>query len=130
MKPVFVECNADVALVSALGVGKERIEHAFDKGRVCKKTEARGEAVGLIDEDPDVGQPRYLERLRVASESLGVRLLNEGNRLKIVVLCPRLEDWLEQGAKDAGLDLGSYGFDRGSLHAQMGDNPKALTGLV
>ena len=125
-----MECNADVAVATALGVSRDRIEHAYDKGRVCKKSAEDREAVGLVDEDPGVGQPRYLEKLKVASDAHGVRCLNEGNRLKIVVLCPRLEDWLGQGAKDAGLDLGSYRFDRGALHAQMGDNPNSLKELV
>ncbi|NNN07413.1 MAG: hypothetical protein HKL90_16105 [Elusimicrobia bacterium] len=131
MKMVFVECNADVALVSALGLPKASVDHAFDKGRVCRRVEKNDESVGMIDEDPNAPQPAYLDALAASPDAHGVRSLQDrSGRTRIVVLCPRLEDWLAKAAKDAGVSVADFGFDPKFLHTETGEKTEQLKRLV
>ncbi len=128
---IFVECNADFALVSALGFPKASIEHIFDKGRVCRRVEENEGSVGMIDEDPNASQPAYLGRLKARPDAHGVRCLQDpSGRVRIMVLCPRLEDWLLRAAKDAGVDVADFGFDPKFMHTETGEKPERLKKLV
>ena len=118
---VLVECNADEAVLRALGVSKKQIQHEHCKGEVVKKVRKLDCAAGLIDEDPASAQPRDLDNYKEVQANEGLRRLvrrdNENKRL--VIVCPRLEDWLIQRAKSLGIRPKNYGLpnDPNELHS-------------
>jgi len=104
---IYLECNADEALVMALGVPRKLIKHQSCKGNVCNNLEKSVEdSIGLIDKDPSSKQPTLLNNSRILiKKKFGVELLITPNNKKILVLHPRLEEWFEKAAKDAGISL-------------------------
>lgn len=98
-----VECKNDERFVIELIRKKSgSIIHARGKPNVLKNLERCNNCLGLIDEDPISNQ---LPRLR------GVKLEPVGYDVKvgkykgniIVVLCPRLEEWVANVARNTGI---------------------------
>ena len=108
---VLVECFADEALVRALGVGRREILHAGDRGRVCNKMRKGSRLTGLVDEDPGGPTPGYLDELALIEESGDMRVLEDKSRgNKLIVLRPRLEEWILEAAREADLDWNALGL--------------------
>ena len=138
----FVECKPDHELVRSLAsVPIEKVEHAGNKSGVVKKlTRHRGapnyeNSVGMIDEDPLSTQPPDLEKFREI-RYLGrhkIRILHYrwlNNRL--LVLCPRLEEWIVEAAREARINLNEYGLpsDPRKLHEVINLGIKRFRDLV
>ena len=110
---IYVECNPDTVLAVAL-VGRRNVQHERGKSRVCKVVQARRGHKGMVDEDPWATQPTYLNRLQqVGSDcdyaQYNIKVLQDtSNGNRIVLLCPRLEEWLLETARAAGIDVGDY----------------------
>ena len=106
---IFVECNADKTLLTSLGIQSQEICHVFSKGNVCNRLRKNKNCLGLVDEDPGSGQPQYMSELKLVSHDNAIKVLNDkNNQNKIIVLCPRLEDWIVDAAKEAEVDLANY----------------------
>lgn len=103
---VLVECYPDTALVRFLGIPRKQILHERSKGNVINRLRGLPDAVGIVDEDPASGQHRDLANYQVVKAAEGLRLLARpgGRGQKLIVLCPRLEEWLMQRAKVCGID--------------------------
>src|SRR5581483_4560910 len=100
---LFVECKADETLVISLGVAPNRVEHAASRARGCAQLARRKGVIGLVDEDPGSAVQTYMKALLQESCEHGIRVLIAKQREnRIVVLSPRLEEWLVQTAKEAG----------------------------
>lgn len=74
------------------------------------------ESKGLVDEDPHSPRPCLLEQFKEEErcDEYGLVVLayqEKGNRL--IVLCPRLEEWILEAAKEAGVDVEDYGLPEG-----------------
>ena len=91
---LILECKADEKLAMTLGVSRKSIRHQNDKGNVCNFLDKHTNVMGLIDEDPNSAQPRYLNGARTIGSIHNVRVLQATNNNKIIVLLPRLEDWI------------------------------------
>jgi hypothetical protein len=98
-----VECNYDKMVVIELTrVERGSIIHAGGKPNVLKMLEKCINCLGLIDEDPRSDQPPRL---------WGVKLEPAGHDIKVgkykgnvvVVLCPELEEWVAEVARNAGI---------------------------
>ncbi|HVA66813.1 MAG TPA: hypothetical protein VNK24_07805 [Elusimicrobiota bacterium] len=130
---ILVECNADVALVESLGIGRREREHSGDKGRVCKKVKKSSGAAGLVDEDPGSPSPDYMAGLRPVFERHDIRVLADASsRNRVIVLCPELEVWLLETARQASLTMGDCGLPAfpTELHDILGDKPEKMGKLV
>jgi len=131
---LFVECKSDEALAVALGISRREIEHALGRGSVCSQLARHKNVIGMVDEDPGSAVPSYLRSLVEQSWALGLRVLADKERLnRIVILSPRLEEWLVQAAKDSGLKLSDFGFDSDSgvqLHGEINQRLGSLQRLV
>jgi len=117
-----VECDPDVILVSILtSISKRRIYHAGGKSAVLRKLVLKvTDSVGLIDQDPDRVQPRkFLRKFREIehSEIDGLKILLHSRRSnRLVVLCPRLEEWIIRASRDAEVRLNRYNLPNNPEH--------------
>ncbi len=106
---IFVECNVDFTLVKSLGVSKKEITHSHCKGNVCNKLRKSNKSKGMVDDDPGAAQPSYIKQLELKTNIYGIKLLlDRKNGNLLIVLCPRLEEWVLKVARDEGVDVSDY----------------------
>ena len=118
---IYTECKPDSSLVRILGIPKKQIIHQQGKPEVCKQLEKRGKWKGLIDEDPLSVQPPYLKRLQEKKNlsNYGLKILHDNSKNNdLIVLCPRLEEWIIKATEEAGIDIKRYNLpdDGEQLH--------------
>ncbi len=116
---IYVECDADKALVNAMDIPRKEISCEGGKPNVCKRLEKSRDSKGLVDEDPTQLQPRYIEKLKMNSNEYDTKLLyEEKSQNHLIVLCPTLEDWILKAAKDAKVNVEDYSLpdDAYELH--------------
>ena len=111
---VLIECNADKIFIQVLGIPKRNIEHAGGKGNICRKLSRFGKYIGLMDEDPNTIQSRYLENL-IQSQNIEpqhrLKIIHDRDRRNlIIIVCPRLEEWILDAAEEAGVSLTDFGL--------------------
>lgn len=118
---VLVECYPDAALLRALGVPRKQLSHQRCKGEIVKRLLKFDCVTGLIDEDPGSGQPRDLDNYEQVQANEGLRLLarRDNSNRRLIVVCPKLEDWLMARARTSGIQPEDYGLphDPDRLHA-------------
>jgi len=134
---IYIECNADYALVrSLIRVARKDVIHEFKgKFEVCKRLENQRNCKGLIDEDPTSIQPPYLKHLQRQDEfsEHDLILLHDRNSSNyLIVLCPRLEEWVLKSAREASMDVRKYDLpnDARALHRHARINPDKLENLL
>jgi hypothetical protein len=121
---IYTECKPDSALVKTLGISKKQIIHVGNKPEVCKRLEKDKNCIGLVDEDPSSFQPPYLKKLQ-EKENLsdcGLKILNDNAKNNdLIILCPRLEEWVLEAIKQAEVDIKKYNLpaDSKKLHDKI-----------
>ena len=107
---IAVECYPDEAVLRALGVPKKQLLHEARKGEVFNWLKKNAGALGMVDEDPTSAQPRDFSNYQESGSAEGLRLFvrrgSSGQRL--IVVCPRLEEWLIQRARVCSVDPKQY----------------------
>lgn len=114
----IVECDADVVLVSELtSISERRIRHASGKHAVLRRLIFKDtDSIGMIDQDPLRIQPKkFLQRFNriqySATEKLEIlSYMKKNNRL--IVLYPRLEEWILEASRRASIDVRRYNLPR------------------
>jgi hypothetical protein len=118
---VFVECSADEVVLRSLGVPKKQLFHFGGKDKLITKLKDMPAAVGMVDEDPaSIQHPDLKASYRKADSGEGLHLLTrQGGGQRLVVICPKLEDWLIARAKSSGIRPEDYGLpsDPDRLHS-------------
>ena len=118
---ILVECYPDETLLRILGVPRKQLRHERCKGEVVKRVHKFGNATGLIDEDPTSAQPRDLDNYKQVQTGEGLRLLarRDDKNKRLIIVCPRLEDWLLQRAGSSDIKSEDYGVpnDPNRLHS-------------
>jgi len=133
---IYVECYPDTVLVRTLtGLGPREIGHEGGKSKVVNRVSKGSNTTGLVDEDPLQVQPPYLLRMETLRDEAGrgLRLLRDSARGNhIVVLCPRLEDWVVRAAREEGVNLDDYSLpgDARLLHRVINDHLRGFQRLV
>ena len=131
---LFVECKPDETLAFALGVARRDIDHALGRARVCAQLSRHKGVTGMVDEDPGTVTPTYLKLLTEQRWEHGIRvLLDETRKNRMIVLSPRLEEWLVQTTKSAGLKMTDFGFESDNglqLHAEINERLESLQRLI
>jgi hypothetical protein len=131
---LFVECKPDETLAIALGVSKRDLIHAGNRAGVCAQVSRRSGTTGMVDEDPETAPQRYMKSLDERPMEHEVRALYDSQRQnRLVVICPRLEDWLVQSAKSSGLKMTDFGFESDNgrhLHREINHRLENLDRLV
>jgi hypothetical protein len=114
---VAIECNADETFVVALfPKSRDYIRHFRGRSPIITRIteEETVSGIGIVDEDPQSNNlPRYFNDAYVQSESFGsVKRYVHRNKsaCSLIMLCPRLEEWLLARAKAAGIDRAAYGL--------------------
>lgn len=129
---ILVECKPDEVLIRALGVPHHRIRHCRGKGQVCRKLERAENTLGLLDEDPGSTQPARIRRQKPEEKlPYGLKIYRMGGN-QLVVLCPRLEEWVLEAAREAGLRASDFGLPEGGpdLHRVINERLDRLNRLV
>jgi hypothetical protein len=110
---IAVECNADEKLVKLLLSEEVKTLHQGGRGNILnylrKKSTMSG--IGLIDEDPGSAHTRDFVSAYEEVESVGnVKRFSrkENNNITVVMLSPRLEEWIISRAKDSGIKMSDY----------------------
>ena len=119
---VLVECNADEVVLRNLGVSKKQLFHFGGKDKLITRLRNLPGAIGVVDEDPTSFQhPDLMASYHQVESAEGLCLLtcqgSGGQRL--VIVCPKLEDWLIGRAKSSGIRPEDYGLpsDPDRLHS-------------
>ena len=114
---IYVECKPDGVLVRHVAdLSRRQVRHeAKGKGGVFNMLLRSRDLVAMVDEDPGKTQPRYMRQLSLSHEhaDLGLKLYLDSRRNnRVIVLCPRLEEWLLRAAADLELNIEDYGLPR------------------
>lgn len=115
---LFLECKPDETLAAALGVPSRTIVHCHGKGRVSKNLRNNSGVTGLVDEDAGRTETPTLKRYTEVSTGHGVILKQDkAQKNRLVVVCPKLEDWVIETAKASGVKMAKF---------NLSENPNAL----
>ncbi len=116
---ILVECKPDETLLRVLGVPRKEIRHCRGKSVVCNEVRRAGNTLGLVDEDPGRPPERVLRAHRPEEKAeQGLTVFQVGTGGEIIVLCPRLEEWVLDAAREVGLEPKQFGLpdSGGELH--------------
>ena len=130
---LLLECKPDEELARQLGRARRDCRHLNDKGRVCNWLKRMEGLVAMIDEDPGAAQPPYLSQLQLVSQEHGIRVLRDPTRNHLVIILqPRLEEWVIAGAKTARVKMEDFGLsERGNdLHREINSRLPAFSRLI
>lgn len=119
---LLLECTPDETVARKLGRPRKSCLHLNDKGRVCKRLQQVHSTVGLVDEDPASAQPGYFGELKIVSEEHDVRhLMDTARNNSVIVIRPRLEDWLIRTGELAGISIEDFGLSErpNELHREI-----------
>jgi hypothetical protein len=134
---IFLECDPDKALVKALGMSNKEIKHVYSKGNVCNRLTKSSHAKGMVDEDPASPQPSYIGKLKLQLQQHDIKLLyDDKTQNRLIVLCPRLEEWILKATKNAGASILDYGLPNEAqrlheiINTRAGSFEKLIKGII
>lgn len=130
---IYVECYPDKILVNNLGIPSKEIKHLYGKGNICNKLERSRNSKGVVDEDPLSTQPSYISKLELLSDEHEIKLLyDENTQNYLIILCPRLEEWLLKAIHIAKVDINLYNLpeDADELHKTINTKPGKFEELI
>jgi len=132
---IFIECKPDAELVKIFGIPRKEIHHVGGKSEVCRRLRKFENQKGLVDEDPFSVQPRYVREECKMWKNLPdycFKILKDRSNNKLIVLCPRLEEWVLKAARRAGIDVKNYGLpdDGDKLHEVINMNIRKFKKLL
>lgn len=129
---LYVECYADEALARTLGVPRRSVRHEGCKGNIVNRLRRLEAGTGLVDEDSAGFQPAEFKNYREVQRTAGLILMAHSDNAskRIVLVRPRLEEWLYARAGAARLNPGDFGLpsDPDHLHSipRYDQKPKFL----
>jgi hypothetical protein len=107
MLEIVLECKPDETLLKSLGYTRKMITHQPSKGEVINYLKRNPGAIGIVDEDPGSANPTYFSKFQEKADGqFGLECLHipkDGTRL--IVIKPRLEDWIINCAQRSKIDL-------------------------
>lgn len=122
----LVECKPDTVLIKTLTLtSRKNIIHAGNKSELLKKlTERYSNSKGLIDEDPWSIQPPHLQKFKEKQDLTrhNLKILHQISKNNtLIVIRPRLEEWVLEASREANLNLKKYKLpeDATILHRQI-----------
>ena len=135
---IYVEGKADQLLAQRLSKLPHReVRPVGDKSETLARLGGEVENLAMVDEDPTEAQPIQLFRMQSIANltDAGLKVYADrrrGNR--VIVICPRLEDWLIAAAEDVGIELPArrYNLPQNpiSLHRAINRDLRKLERLI
>jgi len=105
---IYYECNNDeVFLKELISPTKKECYHCHGKFRACNLLKKSKNTIALLDKDPGDPQHRYLKGLQKIYnyEELKLEILYDRKRdNKIILLIPKLEDWILRVARKVNVN--------------------------
>jgi hypothetical protein len=107
---IIVECDPDEFLIKAMGFSK--IKHGGCKGKVLSAVKKKSGVIGIIDEDPDSGQPSEMHEYVELESKSSIKLLvrKEDKNKMVIVISPELEPWILNRARKNQLSPKDFGL--------------------
>jgi len=126
---MLVECKPDKLLVQILRPGL-KVKHGGNKPDVIKLMLKHGWC-GMVDEDPGAPKPKSFKKFKLVRHYHGFSLYRY-NQSFLVVVSPKLEDFIIQASQRAGIDLNEFRLpnDPDSLHRIINKNLDNLEPLL
>ncbi len=110
---IYVEDKPQEILVEELGL---KAKGKGGKGNVVENLKEKRGAIGVVDEDPWDYQPPYLRNLKEGEKNHGVIVKEDKERgNKVLILCPRWEEWIIDAIKEAKIKIESFPLDPSKL---------------
>jgi len=120
MREIVLECKPDEALIKSLGYTRKMITHQPNKGQVINYLKKNPDTVGIVDEDPGSANPNYFQRFqKVRNSRFDIEYFHiESKGTRIIVIKPRLEEWIIKYATESKIDFKKHSLpDKGhQLH--------------
>lgn len=142
----IVECYADELLITMLGVAKKDLRHEANKSEVLKALTNKKEQilnrmkskqkkgynrfVGIIDEDPETNQPNILKSFKEKESFGSIKVLENSSGEKVIIISPRLEDWLISRAEFNKLNLNKHKIPKTGKELHKTDSLKKIGILI
>jgi len=105
---IYVECKPDRVLIQTL-TGRE-VEHLANKSAVFRVLQQKNNNIGIVDEDPNSPQPPYLRKMKLVKKQNNVTLYRDANRNKVIILSPRLEEWILEAVRQEKIQISNFGL--------------------
>jgi hypothetical protein len=130
----LVECKPDEILVKVLtNTPRKQIQHGGNKSELLKRLTKRSNSIGIVDEDPLSHQPPHLRKFEEKLKICDIKILHQrrGNNI-LIMLCPRLEDWILKAAHEVNVNPEKYGLPDNpeKLHEQINIKTDKFLGFV
>jgi hypothetical protein len=115
-----VECTPEVTLVTSLtSVSRRKVDHVGGRSRVVRKLVRNYKnSTGIVDEDPNRVHSHYMQRFGeiefLRRERFRILHHNRRNN-RLIVICPRLEDWIIEASREANIDLNRFNLPNDPL---------------
>jgi len=106
MTKIALECNPDEAFLKCLGFFKKQIIHQPNKGQVVNYLRRNPGSIGIVDEDPGVANPSYMNdftNTNIGNHNIEV-LHHAKDNNTIFIIKPPLEDWVLNHAKTSKIN--------------------------
>ncbi|MDN5216989.1 hypothetical protein QQ020_33270 [Fulvivirgaceae bacterium BMA12] len=110
MPEIVLECKPDEVLIKSLGYTRKMITHQANKGEVVKYLIKNPGAIGIVDQDPGSTEPSFMKDFQKIDKiqfDIDCRFSQKW-KTKLIVLRPRLEEWVVKYAKVSKLKLANY----------------------
>lgn len=108
---IHVECIPDETLLKKLGYTKKQIQHHAGKTRVLAHISHNRNQLAMVDEDPSSVPNPYERELQLKDEILGIKYcIDKRLNNKVLVLKPKLEDWIIYACRKSNIDINNYGL--------------------
>ena len=135
---LYVEGKADrVPALKLTNLSSRDVRVEGDRGKVLNRLAQDYNSLAMVDEDPGQDQPGQLRRMQLVADypGTGLKLYADDRRSnRVIVVCPRLEEWIIRAANDAGLELSSPRYNlpsrASSLHNAINDDPRKLQRVI
>ena len=130
---VSIECDPDGYILNCIGIPLAEIRHEGGLPSVVRMVDKVCPSMGMVDEDPGKPHPRIYDNFELFGQEHGLQLRKRfgSDDQKLVVVCPDLETWLYERAREIDVEPENFGLPTTSraLHDMDGveDNPNFQT---
>ena len=120
---IYVECKPDKILVIVLtNKTPDEILHFGGKSEIFRRMQRERNVIGIVDEDQSAPTHPYIRNLNLENQKYSLKLyLDKPRANKLIVICPRLEEWILEIAKQENINLSDF---------NLPDNPNEFHSTV